>query len=99
MKMKVGMIAAVAMAVLLCGCGKSNSAPAKPSKAEVRDYIIRKWTKIGSEDQVRAAFVLDTQFRAGSGNTTSFLLTVQKHGLGDEFEKDMNLWQSCGGAD
>ena len=97
MKMKVGMIAAVAMALILCGCGKSG--PKKPSKAEVRDYIIRKWTKIGSEDQVRAAFVLDTQFRADSSSQMSFMLTVQKHGLGKEFEKDMNLWQSYGGAD
>ncbi len=93
--MKVGMIAAVAMAVMLCGCEKSNSGSGEQSKAEVRDYIIQKYSKIAPEKQIRAVFQLDNSSWIDGAERTSFLLTVQKYGLGDEFEKDMKLWESC----
>lgn len=88
MKMKLGILAAAAFAVILCGCGKSDSDD-RQTKAEVRRYIIRKYSHIAPESSIRAALGEGGDRKAG----VSFMIYLQKNDLLDEFNEDLDAYR------
>lgn len=90
---KYHVIAAVVLAV---GClvipasmttVSSKTVSAKSSKAEIKEYIIRKYSRIAPREMIEGYL----NGSSSSSDSMSFLLTLQKYGLLSEYEKDIRL--------
>lgn len=90
MKKIITIIAVIALASMsLCGCGKSNSHGL--SKTEMKDRIIRKYSGIVAEENIRAAL----GEHSSGGNASIAIITLTKKGHADEFQADLEAYNAA----
>lgn len=85
--MKTGLLVMILSALVFCGCGKSSSAP---RKSELRERMIRKYSKIIPREQVLALL--------GEGNSEEVsraIFNLNRSGYSDEFQSDLDTLRAA----